>query len=97
MMQISYETEIDSQNQKANLWDKLGIWDQQVCTGINTCTTFKQEPTALHRDLYSVFCSNLYTYIAYREYTDIKMNGFAVRLTPAQHCKSAALELRKQG
>ena len=93
MTQISYETEIDSQNQKANLWDKLGIWDQQVRTGINTCTAFRQEPTALDRDLYSAFCSDSHMHCIHVPHIYPFICRWTFRLLPCLgYCKQCCCE-----
>ena len=39
--------------------DKLGVWDQQIHTTIYKIDN-QEGPTVQHRDLYSIYCNNLY-------------------------------------
>ena len=39
--------------------DELGVWDQQIQTSIYKYKIDKQDPTVLHRELYSVSYINL--------------------------------------
>ena len=67
---LIYETETDSQTQRTDLWFSRGKHgtggiNQKPGINTNTLTTIykidnQQGPTVQHKELYSIFCDNLY-------------------------------------
>ena len=57
--ELIYETETDSQTQRAAIWlrgrNGLGVWDWQIQT-ITYGIDIQQGSTVQHRELYSISC-----------------------------------------